>query len=208
MNFLAHLYLSGDNEEVKLGNFCGDFLKGNSYKVYPEKFQTGVQLHRSIDSFTDTHPIVKNCKSLFADKFHKYSGVVIDLAFDHFLTQTWPLFSSSTLQDFIEQTHQILQDNVASLPRGAQKIIPNFIQKRWIETYASTSGLELVLGRMAVRTSLPGYPGFAIKVIRENYNFFLNEFINFFYQIIKYVNRKYDTGIILPNNPALSNHLR
>ncbi|NBC82969.1 MAG: DUF479 domain-containing protein [Bacteroidetes bacterium] len=208
MNFLAHLYLSGDDDEVKLGNFCGDFLKGNSYRSYPDKFQTGVQLHRSIDSFTDSHPIVKNCKLLFAEKFHKYSGVVIDLAFDHFLSQSWPLFSSLPLSGFIEQTHEILATNIDKLPRGAQKIIPNFIQKRWIETYASTSGLELVFSRMSIRTSLPSYPGFAIKVIRENYNFLLDEFINFFLQIIKYVNRKYETGIVLPNNPAINDYLK
>lgn len=208
MNFLAHLYLSGDEDEVKLGNFCGDFLKGDSYKSYPEKFQTGVQLHRSIDSFTDSHPIVKNCKALFTEKYHKYSGVVIDLAFDHFLAQSWSLFSTVSLYDFIDNVHRILQENMDDLPDGAQKIIPNFIRKKWIETYISTSGLELVFSRMAIRTSLPAYPGFAIKTIRENYNFFLNAFIDFFHQIIKYVNRKYGIDLTLPDNPILSDHLR
>jgi len=208
MNFLAHLFLSGNDDDIKLGNFSGDFLKGNSYLDFPPKFQKGVLLHRSIDSYTDSHAIVRNCKTYFAEKYQKYAGVVVDIAFDHFLIQTWPLFTTQPLSEFIEHTHALLQLRSDDLPRGAQKIVPNFIKKRWLETYHSTSGLELVYSRMAIRTSLPAYPGFAIRVIRENYNVFLNEFINFFYQIIKYVNRKYGVGIDVPENPAIPDYLK
>jgi len=29
MNFLAHIYLSGDNKDIKLGNFFADWVKGS-----------------------------------------------------------------------------------------------------------------------------------------------------------------------------------
>ena len=35
MNYLAHIFLSGSNRKVQLGNFVGDAVKGSSYKNYP-----------------------------------------------------------------------------------------------------------------------------------------------------------------------------
>jgi len=56
MNFLAHFYLSGNQENIILGNFMGDFVKGNPFKKYPAPLATAIQLHRQIDIFTDSHP--------------------------------------------------------------------------------------------------------------------------------------------------------
>ncbi len=86
MNFLAHIYLSGDNDEIKLGNFIGDYIKGNAYNKYPPLIRKGILLHRKIDYFTDSHPIVRNHKSFFYDKYHKYAGIIIDIIYDHFLS--------------------------------------------------------------------------------------------------------------------------
>lgn len=204
MNFLGHLYLSGYNTELMLGNFSGDFLKGNSYKAYPANFQKGVLLHRAIDSFTDTHPITRECKLYFSDKYQKYAGIVTDIIFDFFLIQSWELFSTDSLYDFRQWVHNRLKENIEIMPTKAQKIIPNFIQKKWLETYATLNGIELVLSRMAVRTSLPAYSGHAMVVIKRHYNYFLNQFIDFYYDMIDYVNRKYELGIT-PNNNSVNN---
>ena len=59
MNFLAHIYLSGENQGITIGNFIADGIKGNKYLSYREDLQKGILLHRSIDSFTDQHPIVR-----------------------------------------------------------------------------------------------------------------------------------------------------
>jgi len=45
MNYLAHLYLSGSNEHVLVGNFIADSVKGSKHKDYPYDIQRGILLH-------------------------------------------------------------------------------------------------------------------------------------------------------------------
>ena len=59
MNFLAHIYLSGEDQGITIGNFIADGIKGKKYLSYSEDMQKGILLHRSIDSFTDQHPVVR-----------------------------------------------------------------------------------------------------------------------------------------------------
>ena len=59
MNFLAHIYLSGEDQELKIGNFIADSVKGKKFAQFPERIQQGITLHRKIDSYTDSHPIVR-----------------------------------------------------------------------------------------------------------------------------------------------------
>jgi len=35
MNYIAHFALSGNSEYIKIGNFLGDWVKGNNYLKYP-----------------------------------------------------------------------------------------------------------------------------------------------------------------------------
>ena len=59
MNYLAHIFLSGNDRCIQIGNFIGDGVKGDGYKQYPRKFQQGILLHREIDAFSDRHPLVR-----------------------------------------------------------------------------------------------------------------------------------------------------
>ena len=92
MNFLAHIYVSGDNDLVKIGNFMADSIRGHSYDVYPMEIQKGILLHRSIDSFTDMHPIYRQSKHRLHEKYGHYSGVIMDIFYDHFLAKNWKTY--------------------------------------------------------------------------------------------------------------------
>lgn len=85
MNFLAHLYLSGSDVEIRLCNFIGDYVKGRKFENYPPKVQLGIKLHRAIDSLTDSHSSTKICNELFKHELGRYSGVVTDVLFDYIL---------------------------------------------------------------------------------------------------------------------------
>ena len=89
MNFLAHIYLSGNNDLLKIGNFMADSIRGNSYENYPEEIKKGILLHRSIDSFTDMHPVYRKSKHRLHEKYGHYSGVIMDIFYDHFLAKNW-----------------------------------------------------------------------------------------------------------------------
>ena len=93
MNFLAHLYLSGDDKEIMLGNLIADSVKGNAILDFNEGVQEGIRLHRRIDHFTDEHPIVQRSKERLRPKYHKFAGVVTDMFYDHFLARDWDHYS-------------------------------------------------------------------------------------------------------------------
>ncbi len=84
MNFLAHAYLSFDREGILIGNFVADFIKGKELNRYHDEIFTGILLHREIDAFTDSHPLVRAGQSYLRPRFRHYSTVITDIFFDYF----------------------------------------------------------------------------------------------------------------------------
>ena len=195
MNYLAHIYLSGSSEEILMGNIIGDFVKGSRYKHFPENIKAGILLHRFIDSYTDTHPLVRKSKSRFVPKFDKYSGVVVDIIYDFFLSIEWYKYSTVPLPDFIKHTTVTVQDNFSLLPSIVQELLPDFVSLRWLEAYGSIDGIEQVLRGMGEHTSMPDETEFAIDVINTHFDQFRSEFALFFPELIKYVSDRF--GIVL-----------
>ncbi len=188
MNFLAHLYLSGNDEDIRLGNFIGDYVKGNDYITYPEKVRKGILLHRKIDNFTDKHTIVRNHKTLFYPKYHKYSGVVTDILYDHFLSTHWNRFSDEPFNDYIDRIYEWINTNVERLPLDMQKIIPSLVKNQWLSSYNTLEGIENVLIGMSKGTSLPLENDFAMFIIHKHYNELKHDFLQYFEELVFYVN--------------------
>lgn len=187
MNFLAHIYLSGDSDEIKLGNFIGDYVKGMAYNKYPPLIKKGILLHRKIDSFTDSHAIVRHHKSFFYDKYHKYAGIIIDIIYDHFLAHYWYKFSDVDFNEYIESVNEFLLSNLENMPMEMIKIVPNLVHHNWLNTYRTIEGIESVLIGMSKGTSLPPESNFAILILRKYYGDIKNEFFSYFPQLIEYV---------------------
>ena len=195
MSFLAHIYLSGDNDQVKIGNFIGDWIKGNDFKKYPADIQKGILMHRSIDSFTDNHSIVRLSKGRLNEKYHKYSGVIIDIFYDHFLAVDWNIFSDASLTEFTNDLNNCLTAYMNFLPASIQEFIPRFMQNRWIESYATPEGIEKVLEGMSRNTSLPDKTIDAIEILKTHYPEFRKEFYDYFPQLIEYIEDKFQISI-------------
>lgn len=196
MNYLAHLYLSGEEDEVKIGNFIGDYVKGRDYENYPKLIKKGILLHRGIDDFTDRHPIVRKTKTVFQEKYRKYSGIIVDILFDHYLSRNWEKFSSEPLVQYIHGIHELLKANINMLPPPVQRFVPSFIEKNWIRAYQTLEGVELVLNRMSMRTSLPDNSHSAITGIQANYQLFDDNFNEYFPQLVEFVEKKFGITFI------------
>jgi Uncharacterized protein conserved in bacteria len=193
MNFLAHIFLSGDNDEIRLGNFIGDFVKGNAYNKYSPQIRKGILLHRKIDSFTDSHAIVRQHKSLFYDKYHKYAGIIIDILYDHYLAHYWHMFSEVDFNEYVEIVNDFLINNIDSMPPDLKKIVPNLVQNNWLNSYRTIAGIESVLIGMSKGTSLPAEYTYAILILRKNYESIRHDFFNYFSQLIEYVKKELES---------------
>ena len=200
MNYLAHTYLSGDNDNIKVGNFLGDWVKGSDYLKYPEDIRTGIMLHRNIDSFIDRHSIMHLSASRFQSRYARYSGVIIDILYDHYLANSWKDFCDIPLRDYVNRLHNVMLNNFEILPPRLQNFLPGFMNERWIERYATIDGIRDVLETMSKRTSLPNETEFAISVIEAFYSDFRHEFFDFFSQIIEFVESTFLISIRRPMN--------
>jgi len=191
MNFLAHIYLSGDDDLIKIGNFMGDYVKGNAYQMYPDNIQKGIRLHRSIDSFTDRNRTAIKAKELFYIQYHKYAGIVIDILYDHFLASNWNRFSDVPLNDYAQNFYSLMLKYEFMMPTEVQVFIPKLIANNRLYSYRTVEGIGSVLSTMSKYTSLPDYSEFAILTLKENYSFLEENFFTFFAEIIYYVQNVY-----------------
>ncbi len=151
VNYLAHIYLSGTNEDVMLGNFMADSIKGKQYQNYPQGIQKGILLHRFIDDFTDTHPVVLETKILFRPIYHKLSPILVDMVYDHFLAKQWASYHPQKLRDFVNDTYATLQHRKAELPERIQHMLPYMVQHDWLYNYQFKEGMERVFLGMSRR---------------------------------------------------------
>ena len=123
MNFLAHLYLSRHNDELMIGNFIADSVKGSNFKGYSEGIAKGIIMHRAIDSFTDNHPVFLKSVHRLQPKYRKYSGVIMDIFYDHFLAKNWKEHSDEELADFTKRVHKIMIMNRDIMPEKSEQFL-------------------------------------------------------------------------------------
>jgi len=203
MNYLAHIFLSGTDEAAVVGNFIGDYVKGRDYLKFPPNIRKGIVLHRRIDSFTDTHRIISQSKRYFASKYNKWSGIVVDIIYDHFLIKNWDKYCPVPIEEFKEGIFDILQKYYPVLPERVKYFVPSFIQNDWIHIYSTQEGITNVLYRMSMRTHLPDESAFAAEVLRKYYVQLDSEFMIYFPELIRYVVNNFEITIPLTNNIIL-----
>jgi acyl carrier protein phosphodiesterase len=185
MNFLAHLYLSGDNPKIKIGNFIGDFVKGkNLTERFDADLAKGIALHREIDWFTDTHSVVKQSKDRLRPKYRHYSGVIVDIFYDHFLAQNWDHYSKQRLPDFAEECYTIIQQHESILPEEVKYMMPYMIKGNWLVNYSKLEGIQRALSGMARRTRFESKMEESVTDLQHHYEEFKKEFEAFFPDLV------------------------
>lgn len=190
MNFLAHIFLSSDNELLTIGNFAGDGVRGKNYTHFPVAMQAGIQLHREIDTFTDAHVIVKKSTKRLHKAYSHYSGVIVDIFYDHFLAKNWSSYSDVPLSDYIDNFYKSLNRNIDVLPERFKKMTPIMIEGNWLLSYATIDGIQLVLDGMNRRTEGRSKMNEATKELKELYEDFEDDFTQFFKELIQFSTEK------------------
>lgn len=187
MNFLAHCYLSGPDPLIITGNFIGDFVKGrNLSSTFGPGIARGVELHRAIDVFTDHHPVVKKSKDRLRPTYRHYSGVIVDIFYDHFLAAGWEAYSETSLTDYAAQVYQLITDQHSLLPERVNQMLPYMVRGNWLKNYAHLEGIERVLGGMSRRATFESRMEHATHDLRESYDEFQREFDVFFPALRQY----------------------
>jgi acyl carrier protein phosphodiesterase len=190
MNYLAHIFLSGENDLVTIGNFIADGIKGKKYKKHPKNIQIGVLLHRHIDTYTDAHETVRRSTKRLHEKYGHYSGIIVDILYDHFLAKNWSKYSKVPLNEYVDNFYDLLKEHFEILPLRIQKMMPYMMADNWLLSYASIDGITRVLEGMNRRTKNISGMNEAVNELEEFYKEFESEFTLFFDELIASSNEK------------------
>ncbi len=161
-----------------------DSIKGNDFEKFDSEIKKGILLHRHIDSFTDMHPIYRQSKHRLHEKYGHYSGVIMDILYDHFLAKNWSKYSNEKLEDYAQNFYELLQKNHELLTDRVKKMMPYMIAINWFVSYASIAGMEMILFQMDYKTKHRANMQEAIVELLDFYTEFESEFSLFFKELL------------------------
>ena len=189
MNYLAHLHLGGQRPEELLGSLYGDFVKGRLQGVYSPQIESAIQLHRSIDVFTDAHPLVDQSLSRFSQTRRRYAGIVLDVFFDHCLARDWAQYAEGPLDRFTSGFYQVLVTQ-PQLPKRLAAIAPHMAADDWLGSYRDFAVLEQVFRGIARRLSRPEELAGAMADLHALYEPLSEDFRAFYPQLQTYARQQ------------------
>ncbi|KJS30270.1 MAG: hypothetical protein VR64_16280 [Desulfatitalea sp. BRH_c12] len=186
MNFLAHLFLADITRDSLIGQLLGDFVKGSALGKYSGDIQSAILFHRKIDSYCDAHPLTRVSRNRVGPRRRRFAGVIVDVAYDHFLAQNWHCFHPEPLSAFARRVYAVLRQDPTPLPARLDSVLPKMIAHDWLAGYLDLNNIAMALDRIAGRLSR-GAPFLgSIVDIREHYVGMQNDFLSFFPDLIRF----------------------
>lgn len=167
-----------------------DGIRGKQFEHFPLDVQKGIILHRSIDTYTDSHVVFRQSTKRLHEKYHHYAGVIVDIIYDHFLAKNWTQYSDEKLESFINRFYQSLHDNYDILSEKTQGLMPYMIERNWLLSYRTVDGIHNILTQMDKRSKNQSKMQFASAELREFYAEFEEEFTLFFEDIKTHASSK------------------
>lgn len=187
MNWLAHLRLAPAEPLLRLGNLCGDFVRGVDIASLRPELQRGIAQHRAVDAFVDAHPIVRTSRERLDPPFRRLAGVLVDVFYDHYLARDWAaLGGGGTLPDFAASVHALLREHAMLLPERLANVVPWMEAQGWLVGYAQVDGIDAVLRRMARRLSRPTPLGDGAQQLRAHYGVLEADFAAFWPELVAF----------------------
>ncbi len=184
MNYLAHLFLAGENHGMVVGSLLEDYIVGGieneTNRHLPADIKDGLRLHRHIDTFTDADKVVSDCKQFFYPGFGKYASVIVDVIFDHFLHKNWEIFAEEEFDTFKNRVYRSLKGEYTECqPPALQRLIDSMVTYDWLKDYIHFEGTAKALSSLNRRVRQVDLTE-AMPVMRENYEDINHLFLDFF----------------------------
>ncbi|HUF18616.1 MAG TPA: ACP phosphodiesterase [Thermoanaerobaculia bacterium] len=183
MNHLAHAFLAADSPESLIGNLAGDFFKGPVSR-HDLRLQEGIRLHRRVDEFTDTHPAVRASKRRIAQEHGHYSGIIVDVFYDHLLAVSWQRFSTETLENFAQRVYSTLEQYPELVPPAFAVSLPRMISDDWLVRYRSIEGVSRALYFLSRRLRNAPRLDQAIPLLESQRGELEQDFAGFFPELV------------------------
>jgi len=194
MNFLAHLYVAclpngqtGYDEELLVGNFIADSVKGNKYRLFSSTISRGILMHREVDYFSDHNPFYLQSVHQLQPAYGKYSGIITDMFYDYLLANNWNTYSSIELRKFCDDAYRILASHDKVMPEESRIILEYMTKHDWLYSYRETEGIRRALNGMSKRMKYYFPMDNAVTELVNNAAGYGRHFSEFFPLLIEHV---------------------
>lgn len=186
MNFLAHQFLSFGDRDIQIGNLYGELVKGKAYLEFPERIQKGILLHRQIDSFTDSHPLVKESTSKFHEKYGKFAPIIVDVLYDYYLIRNWGLYSKTDYESFVADCYALFREKLHEFTPELQYVVHHLLQYDWFHNYSNVEGVRETLKGISQRSSFENKIYEATEELEKHDESLDEEFRRFFPDLLEF----------------------
>jgi acyl carrier protein phosphodiesterase len=188
LNYLAHLFLTADDEDLLVGQMLGDFLEPGWKQMLPEAVQAGVRLHQQVDRFTDTHALFGVSRRRLPPPFRRYGGILIDVFYDHILARRWDAVSPrEDLLTFVARAYATLERRHSDLTPRLQRTLPAIVRYDWLTAYREIDGIARALRGLSRRLTFENPMGEAAQFLERDYADYEQDFVGFFPELQKFV---------------------
>ncbi len=188
MNHFAHLVLSQPTLESTVGNLLGDFARGLDQHSLPRAVLAGLQNHRAVDRFTDSHPRVQAMKRSFSRERRRFAGIALDIYFDHLLINHWQQFEQRHLDSLIGDFYQRLSAGRGLMPHdNMRQVTSRMIEYDWFGSYRDIDAVAESLDRVAGRIRFANRFDNAIEDLLRNQEMIRDGFIEFYPELQRHV---------------------
>lgn len=203
MNYLAHLLLSPPDAAFRVGNLLPDLLNLPQLESFEGRYRDGIEQHRRIDAFTDGHPLTRRSRQRLWPSFRRFSGVIVDIVYDHCLIQRWADYGPQPLEEFLADIRGSLPPLRDDLPDKAYRRIDSLTQ--WVGDYRTLEGVSTAMMHIGKRLRRPvDFSGLHAE-LELNREGFQTDFDRFFPDLIAMVESGADPSN-LPANHAAFRH--
>ena len=186
MNHLAHVFLAGPDPDLQLGGLLADFWRGAPDPGWREGVRKGVALHRKIDVYTDSHPIVAGMRERFEPPFRRYAGILLDIYFDHALARRWSDYAGEEVGAVSARALRLVEENRDWLPADLLRFAAYMHANGLFGAYARRDMIEHVLAGMSRRLSRANPLAEGGAVLWQNAEALDLGFAEFFPDLIRY----------------------
>lgn len=169
-----------------------DYVKGKKKFEYPDSIQKGMELHRAIDHFTDTHVVTAKAKKFFSPQYRLYSGAFVDIVYDHFLGRDTAQFEEyGGLQNFTTNVYALMDGQKSYFPAAFLTMFPYMRRQNWLYHYQFNEGIKNAFGGLVKRAKYLNESAVGYQIFENNYEELANCYSEFFpelkdFSIFKY----------------------
>jgi acyl carrier protein phosphodiesterase len=187
MNYLAHILLARQSDDAMVGALLGDFCKPWEAGGYENDIAREIFIHRKVDAFTDSHPVILQAKSLFRQTTRRYAGISLDVFYDHVLAEHWDSYCDIPLEPFVHRFYRALLARREKLPLSLAGQVERMVSHDWLGSYRNFDSVRTAIWRIAGRLSRNGaFLKDSVEDLDAHYGALSDGFHAFFPDLIRF----------------------